>query len=69
MKQLVNNWKTSSIGITLISGSIVHLVFKVKSGHSAEGDWNAAIMGIVAGLGMIFAGDASATQPPANPTK
>lgn len=54
---LLRNWKTTSAGMTLIIGSIVHLVFAF---HTAdEATWTASLTAIGGGLGLMFAGDAN----------
>lgn len=54
---LLRNWKTTSAGLTLIIGSIVHLVFTF---HTAdEATWMASLTAIGGGLGLMFAGDAN----------
>ena len=64
MKELLSNWQTTSTGLTLIIGSIVHLVFAVSAGTATEGVWTASPTGILGGVGLILAGDArkSATK-------
>ena len=49
----------------MIIGSLVHLIFAVKGGTSNETVWTLSLTGIVGGFGLIFAGDAGATPPPA----
>lgn len=57
IQNLIKNWKTTSAGLTLIVGSVVHLVFAF---HTAdEATWTASITAILGGLGLIFAGDAN----------
>lgn len=67
MKNLFTNWKTTSAGLTMIGGSIIHLVFAVKGGRADENTWTIAFGLVVGGAGLIFAGDASQSvqQPPA----
>ena len=59
IKNLLNNWKTTSAGLTMIIGSVVHLVFTVQGHVASETVWTVSLTAIVAGLGLIFAGDAS----------
>lgn len=61
IKQLLVNWKTTSAGLVMIIGSIVHLIFAVRSGTATEGVWTASLTAIVAGAGLILAGDAAAS--------
>lgn len=58
MKRLLANWKTTSAGLTMVGGAATHLVFAIKTGHSNEETWTVGLGGILAGLGLIFAGDA-----------
>lgn len=70
LKNLLNNWKTTSAGATMIIGSVVHLVFTYKTAN--ENTWTIALIAILGGVGLIFAGDASAkdgTTPPTPPAK
>ena len=67
MTKLLNNWKTTSAGVTMISGAVVHLVFACKNGTSNENTWTITIVAVVGGLGLIFAGDASGSTPVAPP--
>lgn len=57
------NWKTSSIGYTMVGGSLVHLVFACLHGKwDDEQLWTVSIGTIGGGFGLIFARDASASQ-------
>lgn len=69
LKNLLSNWKTTSAGATMIIGSTVHLIFSVKAGNANENTWTISLTAIVGGLGLILAGDSSASQPkPPGPT-
>jgi hypothetical protein len=59
IKDLLKNWKTTSAGLTMIIGSVVHLVFAVKGGTANEMVWTVSLTAIVGGLGLVFAGDSS----------
>lgn len=59
MKALFSNWKTTSAGLVMIIGSVIHVIFAVRSGTATEGVWTASVTAIVAGLGLMFAGDAT----------
>ncbi len=61
---LLSNWKTTSAGLTMIIGSVVHLIYTAKGGTANENTWTVSLTAIVAGLGLIFAGDANPTAPP-----
>ncbi len=59
IKNAIANWRTTSVGLTSIIGSIVHLIFAVKAGTANENTWTISIGGIVGGVGLLLAGDAS----------
>lgn len=59
IKNMFKNWKTTSSGLTMIIGSAVHLVFAVKSKSADENTWTISLLAIVAGVGLIFAGDSA----------
>ena len=61
IQRLITNWKTTSAGIIMIAGSIVHLVFSVKASNANENTWTITITAIVGGLGLLLAGDATAS--------
>jgi hypothetical protein len=63
MRNLILNWRTTSAGLGMIIGSVVHLVFNVKAGTANENTWTIALTAIVGGIGLIAAGDAGVTQP------
>ncbi len=59
IKQLLNNWKTTAAGLSAIIGSVVHIIFAVKHGTADESTWTASLIGIISGVGLLSAGDAS----------
>ena len=61
LKNLGANWKTTSAGAGMIATGIIHLVFKMRAGSATEGDWIGAVSSVMGGVGLLFAGDASAT--------
>ena len=67
MKNIMNNWKTSSAGIAMILTGVVHLVFQLKAHSLSETDCTATMLAILGGVGLIYAGDASAPPPPPKP--
>jgi len=67
IKNLINNWKTTSAGLTLMIGSVVKLVFACKGGTADEAIWTGSLLALVGGIGLIFAGDASAPPKPEVP--
>jgi len=62
IKNLLTNWKTTSVGLGMIIGSVVHLIFAVKEHNATEGVWTASLGTIVGGVGLLAAGDASKSQ-------
>jgi hypothetical protein len=63
VKNLLANWKTTSAGLVMIAGSIIHLVFSARSGTANENTWTITITSVIGGVGLLLAGDASASQP------
>jgi len=59
IQNLLTNWKTTSAGLVMIIGSIIHLIFAIKGGHADEPTWTATFTAILAGIGLIAAGDGS----------
>lgn len=59
IQTLITNWKTTSIGLSSIFGSIVHLVYQIKQGTANEQSWEFAFGGLIVGLGFLFSGDAN----------
>ena len=68
IKNLLANWKTTSAGVLMIGGSIIHLVYAIIQKTDNENTWTITLGAILGGLGLMFAGDAGAT-PPSTPTK
>lgn len=62
IKNLLTNWKTTSVGLGMIIGSIIHLVFAVMGHTATEGVWTASVSAIIGGIGLLAAGDASKSQ-------
>lgn len=57
----LSNWKTTSMGLAAIASALGDIL--TAAGHGQlSGNLTADITGIVAGLGLIFAGDASNSQ-------
>ena len=61
IKTLISNWKTTSAGLIMIAGSVIHLVFSVRAGTANENTWTIAITAIIGGIGLLLAGDAAAS--------
>lgn len=66
IQRLIANWKTTSAGIVMILGSIIHLVFSISNHSANENTWTIAMSTMVAGIGLVFAGDASASDKAVN---
>ena len=64
LQTLITNWKTTSAGITMIVGGLVHLIFSIKSHTITEADCTTTLLAIVTGAGFIAAGDANVPPPP-----
>lgn len=62
IRNLLDNWKTTSAGLLAISAAILRLIFIIKAGNADEATWMGAITGVVAGIGLISAGDASKSK-------
>lgn len=62
VKRVFANWKTTSLGISAIAGSVIHIIFCILHHTADETAWNMAVGGIIVGLGLIFAGDASHSE-------
>jgi hypothetical protein len=69
LKNLTKNWKTSSAGVLMIGSAIVQLTFAIRGGGDTESAWNTALIAVVGGIGLIFAGDSSAPAKPIEPPK
>jgi len=61
INNLLQNWKTTSAGLIMIAGSVIHLVFSVRAGTANENTWTIAITAIIGGIGLLLAGDAAAS--------
>src|SRR5689334_5565942 len=62
MQHLFDNWKTSSAGLVMIIGAVVHLVFGIIDHKADETMWTTSLGAIVGGIGLIAAGDASKSR-------
>lgn len=61
--QLLKNWKTTSAGLLLAGGSIIHLIFSIHSKTADENTFTIAFASVVGGLGLMFAGDSNVPSP------
>jgi len=59
IKQLLQNWKTTSAGITAIGTAVITVVYAVKTGKSDASTWTGALSAVLVGVGLLFAGDSS----------
>jgi hypothetical protein len=59
LKQLIQNWKTTSLGLTAICGATVHIVFACLHHTADENSWVIFFGAIIGGLAAIFAGDSN----------
>ncbi len=60
MRNLLNNWKTTSTGIvTIVGGVTLYLHDETK--------FVEALTAVLAGIGLLFAHDSGNTIPPATP--
>lgn len=69
VQSLAQNWKTTSAGLSLIFGAIVHIVFAIKAGTANENSWMIFGAGIIGGIGLLVAGDASKSVQTDTPAK
>lgn len=60
IKDLIRNWKTTSLGLSIICGAIIHIIFAVRAHTADENSWTILVGAILGGLAAIFAGDSSA---------
>ena len=65
MQNLLKNWKTTSAGLTIVITAVIHLVFAINGHTLSEADCTTTIVSVVTGIGLIAAGDAGVTPPPA----
>jgi len=67
-KNLVANWKTTSVGLSMIVGGFVHFIYAAHAHSLTESDCTSTILAILTGFGFVAAGDAGVTPPPMPPT-
>ena len=53
----------------MIGGSVIHLIYAIKSKTANENTWTITLGAVIGGLGLMFAGDASAKPPTTPPTQ
>ncbi len=61
LKHALANWKTTSAGLVMVIGATVHLVYAIREKEANENTWTISLTSVVAGLGLILAGDAGAS--------
>lgn len=66
IKQLLNNWKTSAAGLTIVITAVVHMVYAIHNHALSEPDCAGSLIAVVTGLGFVFAGDSSASASASN---
>lgn len=59
IRNLLNNWKTTSAGVAAIVGAGVHLTFAIKNHTADESTWTTSLLSIATGVGLLAAGDAA----------
>lgn len=62
MSALLANWKTTSAGLAAIAGALGDILTSASHGQFTP-NFGVDMSAIVAGIGLIFAGDASASKP------
>lgn len=62
LDNLIAHWKTTSAGLVMISGGVIHLVFQIRAHTADENAWTIAIGATLGGLGLIFAADSNTDQ-------
>ena len=62
IKNLLDNWRTTSAGLTSIIVSAVHLVWAVTHGTADENTWTTHLLVIVLGVGALASGDAAKSK-------
>jgi uncharacterized membrane protein YhiD involved in acid resistance len=67
LNNLLLNWKTTSAGLAMIVGGVIHLIYALKNGGLTEADCTTTVLAIVTGIGFIAAGDANVPPPPLPP--
>jgi uncharacterized membrane protein YhiD involved in acid resistance len=66
IKNLIANWKTTSAGLTMIVGAVVHMIYALRAHGLTEADCSGSLIAIIGGIGFIAAGDAN-VNPPTQP--
>ena len=59
---MFKNWQTSSIGLAMILGVIVHLIFGWKNKTLTESDVTMQIPVLLGGIGFLFTRDSNKTS-------
>jgi len=62
IQNLINNWRTTSLGLITIAGSIVNLAFAIRNQTDSQASWMTCITTVVGGLGLMFAGDQASSR-------
>jgi hypothetical protein len=64
MNALLTNWKTSLAGAVPVLGALTDLATMASSGHWDGNHLLADMTALGAGIGLLFAKDATAQRPP-----
>lgn len=59
---MFKNWQTSSIGLSMIIGVLIHLIFGIKNKTLTESDVTIQIPVLLGGIGFLFTRDAKVTS-------
>lgn len=63
IKHLFTNWKTTGVGVLLVSGALVEIAYMIIEGNRVEkSEVNTAIAALLGGIGLLAAGDADKSQ-------
>lgn len=59
---MTGSWKTTSAGVAMIAGSLIHIAFAIKAHSLTEADLTTAVTVILGGIGLAFARDNNKTS-------
>lgn len=69
MNNVIKNWKTTSAGVVLILTGLIHIAFGIIHKSITETDFTTTMVSIVTGVGLIVAGDGTASAQAHEETK
>lgn len=61
-KLMAGSWKTTSAGLAMILGSLIHIGFAIKNKTVTEAELTTAITVILGGIGLMVARDANTSS-------